>query len=40
MLCAVTLEPLRRIVVEDVEDDGSGMFYSDSSSVASSNTAC
>ncbi|KAK3313841.1 hypothetical protein B0H66DRAFT_483418 [Apodospora peruviana] len=39
-LCQMTLEPLRKIVVEDVEEDGSGMFHSDSSSVASSNTAC
>ncbi|KAK4456144.1 ubiquitin carboxyl-terminal hydrolase 34 [Podospora aff. communis PSN243] len=31
--------PLRRLTVEEIEEDGSGMFYSDSSSIASSNTA-
>ena len=27
------------MVVDDLEEDGSGMYYSDESSVASSNTA-
>ncbi|KAH8910198.1 hypothetical protein BR93DRAFT_464602 [Coniochaeta sp. PMI_546] len=38
-LCRSVLEPLRRLAVEDMEEDGSGMFYSDSSSVTSSVTA-
>ncbi|KAK1751703.1 ubiquitin carboxyl-terminal hydrolase 34 [Echria macrotheca] len=33
------LEPLSAITVDDLEEDGSGMLYSDSSSVLSSNTA-
>jgi len=36
---AGVLDPLRRLVVEELEEDGSGMFYSDSDSIASSNTA-
>jgi ubiquitin carboxyl-terminal hydrolase 34 len=35
----VVLEPLRRLAVDDMEEDGSGMFYSDSSSITSSVTA-
>lgn len=33
------VEPMRRLAVDDMEEDGSGMFYSDSSSVTSSVTA-
>jgi ubiquitin carboxyl-terminal hydrolase 34 len=29
----------RLMVVDELEEDGSGMYYSDDSSVASSNTA-
>jgi len=36
---AGVLESLRKLTVEELEEDGSGMFYSDSSSIASSNTA-
>lgn len=37
---ADVLEPLSRLTVaEDLEEEGSGMFYSDSSSTASSITA-
>lgn len=37
---AVILESVTRLtVVEELEEDGSGMYYSDSSSIASSNTA-
>ncbi|OIW33983.1 hypothetical protein CONLIGDRAFT_204199 [Coniochaeta ligniaria NRRL 30616] len=38
-LSIAVLEPLRRLAVDDMEEDGSGMFYSDSSSVTSSVTA-
>lgn len=33
------MESLAFVVVDELEDDGSGMYYSDDSSVASSNTA-
>jgi len=32
------MEPLHNLASEEAEEDGSGMSYSDSSSVASSNT--
>ncbi|KAK0737002.1 hypothetical protein B0T21DRAFT_286758 [Apiosordaria backusii] len=39
-LSNVILESVTRLtVVEELEEDGSGMYYSDSSSIASSNTA-
>ncbi|KAK3357400.1 hypothetical protein B0T25DRAFT_452553 [Lasiosphaeria hispida] len=38
-LNGAVLDSLRRLTIEDLEEDGSGMFYSDSSSIASSNTA-
>ncbi|KAK3380099.1 hypothetical protein B0T24DRAFT_519847 [Lasiosphaeria ovina] len=39
LLSRSVLEPLHRLTVEELEEDGSGMFYSDSSSIASSVTA-